>query len=115
MNKSVPTLLGIVIILLVVMLVVLVFNYKLTQQLGTGATVVGTQSTKTLTGVTPPMEEISPSEVLGAQKPQVQPKLSPALQPGTRASKRAMERGEGTQRGRGRAGRAREEAKPGGK
>ncbi len=32
MNKSVPTLLGIVIILLVVVLVIVIFNYRLTQR-----------------------------------------------------------------------------------
>jgi hypothetical protein len=101
MNKSVPTLLGIVIILLVVVLVVLVFNYKLTQQLGAGGTVVGTQSTEALTGVTLPTEEIGTGEVLGAQKPNVQPQPSPALRAGTREGRRAGERrGEGRRGGR---------------
>ena len=73
MNKSVPTLLGIVIILLVVVLVVLVYNYQLTQKLGSGATVVGTRGGEMLTGVQMPTEEISPSEALAARQSKVQP------------------------------------------
>ncbi len=79
MSKSVPTLLGIVIILLVVVLVVLVFNYKLTQQLGAGATVVGTQGGEMLTGAKAPKEEIGTSTVLGARQPQSEAVPSPAM------------------------------------
>jgi hypothetical protein len=102
-NKSIPTLLGIVIILLVVVLVVLIFNYQLTQKLGAGETVVGTVGGKALTGVEPPKEEIGTSEVLGAREPESQPVLSPALRPGTRAGERAAER-QGGQRRAGRQG-----------
>jgi hypothetical protein len=103
MNKSVPTLLGIVIILLVVVLVVLWFNYKMTQQLGAGAIVVGTKGGELLTGVKAPKEEIGTGEVLGAKQPKVEPQLSPAMRPGTRAGRMAQERQ--AQRGR-RAARA---------
>ncbi len=94
MNKSVPTLLGIVIILLVVVLVVLFFNYQLTQKLGAGESVVGTVGGKALTGVEPPTEEIGASEVLGAREPESQAVPSPASRPGTRAAERAAQRGE---------------------
>ncbi len=93
MNKSVPTLLGIVIILLVVVLVVLIFNYQLTQKLGAGGTVVGTVGGKALTGVEPPQEEIGTSEVLGAREPESQPVVSPASKPGTKQAERMAERG----------------------
>ncbi len=114
MNKSVPTLLGIVIILLVVVLVVLFFNYKLTQQLGSGASVVGTKGGEMLTGVQAPKEEISPSEALGARAPKTEPQMSPALRPGTKASERMIQR-RGEQRP-GRGGRRGEAtgARPGG-
>lgn len=92
MNKSVPTLLGIVIILLVVVLVVLWFNYKMTQQLGAGQTAVGTRGGELLTGVQAPKEEIGTGEVLGAQQPKTEPQLSPTLRSGTRAGRMAAER-----------------------
>jgi hypothetical protein len=63
-KKQVPTLIGVVIILLVVVLVLLVHNYKMSQGLASGGTVVGTVGQKALTGVEPPKEEIGVSEVL---------------------------------------------------
>jgi hypothetical protein len=92
MNKSVPTLLGIVIILLVVVLVVLVFNYKMTQEIGKGGIPVGTIGGQALTGVEAPTEEIGTSEVLGAREPEAQAQPSPAMRPGTRAGRMAEER-----------------------
>ena len=65
MNKSVPTLLGIVIILLVVVLVVLIYDYKLTSQVVAGGVAVQTTGGRALTGVEGGGEQISPSEVLG--------------------------------------------------
>ncbi len=78
MNKSVPTLLGIVIILLVVLLVVVIYQYKLTQRLALGERVVGTIGGEALTGVEAPKEDIGVSEVLGAREPEVEAqRLSP--------------------------------------
>ncbi|MCJ7750492.1 MAG: hypothetical protein MUQ65_05290 [Armatimonadetes bacterium] len=74
MNKSVPTLLGIVIILLVVLLVVVIYQYKLTQRLALGERVVGTIGGEALTGVEAPKEDIGISEVLGAREPESEPK-----------------------------------------
>ena len=65
MNKSVPTLLGIVIILLVVVLVVLIYDYKLTSQVVAGGVAVQTTGGRALTGVEAGGEQVSPSEVLG--------------------------------------------------
>jgi len=77
-NKSVPTLLGIVIILLVVLLVVVIYQYKLTQRLALGERVVGTIGGEALTGVEAPKEDIGVSEVLGAREPEAEPqRLSP--------------------------------------
>ena len=78
MNKSVPTLLGIVIILLVVLLVVVIYQYKLTQRLALSERVVGTIGGEALTGVEAPKEDIGVSEVLGAREPEVEAqRLSP--------------------------------------
>ena len=62
MNRSVPTLLGIMIILMVVMLVMLIYDYRLTSGLASGATVVGTVGGQLLTGVEQPTEQITASE-----------------------------------------------------
>jgi len=83
-NKSVPTLLGIVIILLVVVLVVVVFNYRLMAKLGAGEEVVGTAITETLTGVDLPEEKIGVGEVLGSREPQVEAQPAPMPQPDRR-------------------------------
>jgi len=106
MNKSVPTLLGIVIILLVVVLVVLVFNYKMTQEIGKGGIPVGTIGGQALTGVEAPKEQIGTPEVLGTRQPEVQAQPSPAMRPGTRAGRMAEERRGPAREGR-RARRAR--------
>jgi len=105
-NKSVPTLLGIVIILLVVVLVVLVYNYKLTQGLGEGGRIVGTTGGELLTGEQAPREFISETEAL-ARPPESEPKLSPLLteprarerqaeSQARRSERRAAREGEGT-------------------
>ena len=94
MNKSVPTLLGIVIILLVVLLVVVIYQYRLTQKLALGERVVGTIGGEALTGVEAPKEDIGVSEVLGAREPESEAVVSPALQPQTqerRAERRAAQ------------------------
>ncbi len=67
MNKSVPTLLGVAVILLVVILAVLFYNIKLTRELGEGATVVGTIGGEQLTGVEQPKVAISPNEAIARQ------------------------------------------------
>lgn len=77
MNKSVPTLLGIAIILLVVVIVVLVYNIKLTQDLVKGGSVVGTVGGRTLTGEQTPTEEISPYEAMGRQASEAKPVATP--------------------------------------
>jgi hypothetical protein len=102
-NKSVPTLLGIVIILLVVVLVVLIYNYKMTQELGAGGRVVGTVGGEALTGVEAPEEEIGTSEVLGAREPESEAAMSPASGPDPRAGERRGDRSErrGSRRGEG--------------
>jgi hypothetical protein len=76
-NKTVPTLVGIVVILLVALLVVNIYNLRLYSKLATGETVTGTVGQKLITGVEPPTEEIGSSEALGARisKPKV---ISPA-------------------------------------
>jgi hypothetical protein len=114
-NRSVPTLLGIVIILLVVVLVVLIYNYRLTQQLGSGATVVGTVGGKALTGVEPPTEEIGAGEVLGRREAEVEAQPSPTQRPGTRSfevSQEAEAKRAAREAGTGRAGSPAEGTEP---
>jgi len=66
-NRSVPTLLGIMILLMVAVLVVLIYDYRLTSGLAAGQTVVGTVGGEMLTRVQQPTEQISPSEVFARQ------------------------------------------------
>ena len=65
-NKSVPTLLGIVIILLVIVLVVLVYDLRMTANLAAGNVPVGTVGGQMLTGVEAPTEIIGDEEAIGA-------------------------------------------------
>jgi len=65
-NKSVPTLLGIVIILLVIVLVVLVYDLRMTANLAAGNVPVGTVGGQLLTGTETPTEVIGPEEAIGA-------------------------------------------------
>ena len=65
MNRSVPTLLGIMIILMVVMLVVLIYDYRVTSGLAAGGTVVGTVGGQLLTGVDQPTVQVNPSASVG--------------------------------------------------
>jgi hypothetical protein len=67
MNRSVPTLQGIGVILLVVILVVLIYNIQLTKQLGAGASAVGTVGGEKLTGVEQPKVLIGQDEALARQ------------------------------------------------
>jgi len=69
-NKSVPTLLGIVIILLVVVLAVLIVNLQTTKGLGQGKQVVGTVGGEMLTGEQAPDEVIDASTVAGSREPE---------------------------------------------
>ncbi len=80
MNKSVPTLLGVAVLLLVVVLVVLIYNIQLTKQLGVGASVVGTVGGEKLTGVEQPKVEASPSEALAKQAEKHETVSAQALQ-----------------------------------
>jgi hypothetical protein len=70
MSKSVPTLLGIIIILLVVVLAVLIVNYQTTKGLGEGKQVVGTVGGEMLTGEKAPGEVIDASTVTGSREPE---------------------------------------------
>ncbi len=62
MNRTVPTLLGVIIILMVGTLVLLIYDYKLTSGLASGNSVVGTVGGEMLTGVDQPTTQISASE-----------------------------------------------------
>lgn len=67
MSKHVPTLLGIVIILLVVLLVLGIYNWKLSERISQGGAMVGTRSGQALTGQQQAEPQISPSEALAGQ------------------------------------------------
>lgn len=92
MNKSVPTLLGILIILMVVVLVVLVINYRITKGLGEGQRVVGTAGGELLTGEEAPEEFIDETSALGGRAAEPEPQLSPALRPESRAAEQRQGR-----------------------
>ncbi len=95
MNKSVPTLLGIVIILLVVILVVLVVNYQVTKGIGEGGRVVGTVGGEVLTGEEAPEEYIPASALGGRAEPEEAQTLDPkARERGALARQEAQERRE---------------------
>jgi hypothetical protein len=109
MNKSVPTLLGILIILVVVVLVVLIYNIKLTEQLGTGATPTGTVGGEVLTGEKAPTTMLPPAGP-AKSKPEV---INPANRRGGRGTgPEATGRGEGPGQA-GRAGRPGRSGQPG--
>ena len=65
MNKSVPTLLGVAIILLVVIAVFTVFQYRFYSQMASGAVVVGTSAHQMLTGAEPEGDQVSATDVIG--------------------------------------------------
>lgn len=92
MNKSVPTMLGIVIILLVVVLVVLIINYRVTRGIGAGEELVGTAATGMLAGQQPPDEVIDEASALGGRADGPEPELSPALRGDTPAAEKGRER-----------------------
>ncbi len=94
MNKSVPTLLGIVIILLVVILVVLVVNYQVTKGIGEGGRVVGTVGGEMLTGEEAPEEYIPASALGGRAEQEAQQLPARARERGAEAQKEARERRE---------------------
>ncbi len=79
MNRSVPTLLGIVIILLVVILVVLVVNYQVTKGIGEGGRVVGTVGGEVLTGEEAPEEYIPASALGGRAEPEEPMQIPPEM------------------------------------
>lgn len=85
MNKSVPTLLGIVIILLVVVLIVLMYNLRMTQAIGRGERVVGTVGGELITGEEAPKEFIEETSALGGEPDRPEPRPSPAMREGSRA------------------------------
>lgn len=93
MNKSVPTLLGIVVILLVVVLVVLVVNYRLTKGLGEGQRVVGTVGGEMLTGEKAPGEFIDEATALGGRAEGPEAQLATRRGAGQRQGERAERRG----------------------
>lgn len=77
MNKSVPTLLGIVIILLVVVLIVLMYNLRMTQAIGRGERVVGTVGGELITGEQAPDEFIDETSALGGDVNRPEPTTMP--------------------------------------
>lgn len=91
MNKSIPTLLGIVIILLVVVLVVLIIHIRITQGIARGERIVGTKGGELLTGEKAPTEYIDETSALGDRGDQSEPQLSPAMRPDSRAGQRRQE------------------------
>lgn len=91
MNKSVPTLLGIVIILLVVVLVVLLFNYRVTQAIGRGERIVGTKGGELITGEEAPEEFIDETSALGGRADRPEPTT---IHPEARTSERRQAAGE---------------------
>ncbi|UCC67844.1 MAG: hypothetical protein JSV79_12125 [Armatimonadota bacterium] len=92
MNRSVPTMLGIVIILLVVVLVVLIINYRVTRGIGAGEELVGTTATGMLAGQQPPEEVIDEASALGGRVDRPEPQVSPALRADTPAAEKRRER-----------------------
>lgn len=64
MNRSIPTLLGLAIILLVVILVLSIYTMTIMSRMAQGEKVVGTVATKALAGGETPVAEPSASEVL---------------------------------------------------
>ena len=73
MSRSVPTLLGIMIILMVVMLVMLIYDYRLTSGLASGATVVGTVGGQLLSGVDQLDEQTAVGKSAGHARAGAQP------------------------------------------
>ncbi len=67
MNKSIPTLLGLAIILLVVILVLSIYTMTIMSKMAQGEKVVGTVATKALAGGQAPAAEPSASEALAEQ------------------------------------------------
>lgn len=100
MNKSVPTLLGIVIILLVVILVILIVQYQVTKGLGEGKQVTGTVGGEILTGVEAE-DEYTPASALGGKaEPEEPTQLSPkAMERRTEAQAEVRERKERAKEG----------------
>ncbi len=95
MNKSVPTMLGIVIILLVVILVVLIVNYQVTKGIGEGRRVVGTVGGEMLTGEEAPEEFIDASALGGRAEPvEAEPPSPKAQRRRVEAQREAEERRE---------------------
>jgi hypothetical protein len=100
MNKSVPTLLGILIILVVVVLVVLIYNIKLTNQLATGGSPTGTVGGQILTGEKASTTMLPPAGPGGQNKPEVLPQGSRRGEPAQRRGVEGPTRG-GQRRGDG--------------
>jgi hypothetical protein len=84
-NKSVPTLLGIVIILLVVLLIVLMYNLRMTQAIGRGERVVGTVGGELITGEQAPDEFIEETSALRDEPDRPEPTT---IRPEARTSER---------------------------
>jgi hypothetical protein len=61
MSKNVPTLLGIIIILLVALLVIGVYNIMLANKMSEGGQMAGTKMTETLAGTATPTETTAPA------------------------------------------------------
>jgi hypothetical protein len=73
MSKNVPTLLGIIIILLVALLVIGVYNIMLYNKMSEGGQMAGTKMTETLVGAETPEAATAPEIGTSAVKPATKP------------------------------------------
>ena len=80
MNKGIPTLLGVSVILLVVILVLSIYNLSMLGHLAQGDRVVGTTVQKVLSGGQLPEAEASVTEAAGRPLPHQQARSQGAMQ-----------------------------------
>jgi hypothetical protein len=99
-NRSVPTLLGIMIVLMVAVLVVLIYDLKVTAGLASGKIVVGTVGGRLISGVDGPVARTGMVAAPGSESPRVGRKTPPVAAQqargrqgqALRANRRAWER-----------------------
>jgi len=91
MSKNVPTLLGIIIILLVALLVIGVYNIMLYNKMAEGGQMAGTRMNETLVGAETPEAATAPETGTAAVKPATKPtgKEAPSVRRKGRMVKRA--------------------------
>ena len=88
MSKNVPTLLGIIIILLVALLVIGVYNIMLANRMSEGGQMAGTKMTETLGGTVTPTEATAPAAPESGT-----PAVKPAKKPGAKEVPTARRKG----------------------